>query len=388
MKKLLTSLFVIFVLIIAGVWLKNPQVFKIAWYQRPHVDTYKSFPTRAIKPSPTPLSFPVALVDQKKINEFKVRNWQGDLIPFSNYFEKGGLLAFLIIRNDTLIYEKYASDFSRESVSNTFSIGKTMVSLMIGKAIDLGYIKSTDQRIIEFLPAFNQIPNFNTLTIEDLLNMKSGLEFNRAGDGILNDLFSHEARFYYTDNLKRDLLKSSFDTIPAVRWKYSNLDPLILTWLIEAATGMYAADFFEKEVWQPIGAEFPASFGLDRLKGLENSPSSFQCTALDLAKVGRLFLKNGQLDSTEVLSTNWINKSLSISPSNRKNTSKGRYERTHQYYWWLPTEEFEGDYSAEGMRGQRLYVNPQDKIIIVQLAKNGYGGYPYRNISKYASSLD
>ncbi|MEM9327196.1 MAG: serine hydrolase [Bacteroidota bacterium] len=386
MRKFLIGSILIFAVAITVAWLRNPQVFMIAWYQRPKVDTYKDFPTREIEPSSRPFSFPVALADQKRIDDFKVRNWQGDLVPFAEYFEKGELLAFVVIRNDTLIFEKYASDFSGVALSHTFSIGKTMVSLMIGKAIELDYIKSTAQQVVEFLPEFNQIPDFDQVTIEDLLNMKSGLQFNRADGSLFDDLFSHEARFYYTGNLKNDLLQSSFDTLPGTRWHYSNLDPLILTWLVEAATGMYAAEFFEKKVWQPLGAESPASFGIDQPNGLENSPSSFQCTALDLAKVGRLLLNNGRIASTQVLSTTWINESLSIGPSNLNNTAKGRYKRTHQYYWWLPTDG-EGDYSAEGMRGQRLYVNPKDQIVIVQLAKKGYGGYPYRDISKYVSDL-
>ena len=386
--KYLRFLLVILLLIIAGAWWRNPQLFKIAWYQRPQTDTYLDFPIRRISASSMPLPFPKALIDPQDVEALQVRNWQGSTMPFSAYFDKGNLLAFLIIRDDTLIYEKYAIGFNETSISNTFSVGKTMVSIMVGKAIDLGYIRSTDQRITEFLPELEAISGFESATIEDLLNMKSGLEFNRAGGSVLSDLFSHEARFYYTNNIKRDLVQSKLDTIPSTRWQYSNLDPLILTWLVEAATGMNASHFFEKEIWHSIGAENAASFGLDRVDGLENSPSSFQCTALDLAKIGRLFLNQGFVDSTEVLDAGWIERSLLINQSNRDNTAKGRYERTHQYYWWLPTEGLEGDFSAEGMRGQRLYVNPQDKTIIVQLAKNGYGGYPYRDISAFVSDME
>jgi len=354
----------------------NPQLFKIAWYQKPNVDTYKQFPTRKMNPSAQIFSFPEHTVGESGIDSLEVINWEGKRISFLDYFEKGNLLAFLVIKNDTLVYEKYSDGYARNTISNTFSIGKTMISILVGKAIELGYIKSTEQKVIDILPEFKGNPYFDTLTIEDLLNMKSGLKFKRAGDDILSDLFCDEARFYYTNNLKRDLLKVKFDTRPGVRWKYSNLDPLLLTWVLEKVSKKYVSDLFEQEIWKPIGAEFEGSWGIDRENGLENSPSSFQCTAIDLAKIGRLYLHNGKRDSLQILSPEWINKSTHIKMDNKANTAKGWQKATHQY---------EGDFSAEGLRGQRLYVNPRENIIIVQFAKKGYGGYPYRTIARHFS---
>lgn len=388
MKKVVKISFISIILFLLIAWIINPQIFKIAWYQKPTVDTFKSFPIREMNPSSQIFNFPIDTSGRNGIDSLIVKNWEDKDVSFSEYFEKGDLLAFLVIKNDTLVYEKYSSEFSRNTISNTFSIGKTMISILVGKAIELGYIKSTNQNIIDFLPQFKDLPNFDTLTIEDLLNMKSGLKFKRAGDGIFSDLFCDEARFYYTNDLKRDLLKVEFDTIPGTRWKYSNLDPLLLTWILENASAKHVSDLFEQEIWKPIGAEFNGSWGIDRNNGLENSPSSFQCTAIDLAKVGRLYLHNGMRDSVQVLFPEWINKSIRIKMENKNNTSKGRQKATHQYYWWLPQENFVGDFSAEGLRGQRLYVNPKENMIIVQFARKGYGGYPYREIADHFSNTN
>ncbi|WP_422081184.1 serine hydrolase domain-containing protein [Ulvibacterium sp.] len=386
MKKVVGIALLCFTILVTISWAINPQVFKIAWYQKPEVDTYKSFPIREISPSPTPFSFAVDTSKGNKLDSVMVQNWEDRYVPFSEYFEKGDLLAFLVIKNDTLVYEKYGGTYNRETVSNTFSIGKTMISILTGKAIDLGYIKNTEQKVIAYLPELKDVPNFDETTIRDLLNMKSGLQFKRAGKGIISDLFCDEARFYYTNNLKNDLVKVQADTLAGTRWKYSNLDPLFLTWVLERATKTKVSGFFEREIWKPIGAEYGGSWGIDRAGGLENSPSSFQCTAIDLAKIGRLYLNKGMRDTVQVLSLDWINKSIDIDTENRGNTAKGRQKATHQYYWWLPQENYEGDYSAEGLRGQRLYVNPKENIIIVQFANRGYGGYPYRAIAHHFSS--
>ncbi len=388
-RKTLLPIVLLLVTVVALLYLINPQILKIIWFQKPGVKTYESFPLREMQKSPNPFVFPENRVVKNSLDSVLVKNWEGEMIPFSHYFEAGNLLAFLVIKNDTLVYETYGQGYERNTISNTFSIGKSMISIVTGKALELGFIQSTEQKITDFLPEFKGNPDFNDIRIEDLLNMKSGFKFKRAGDGIVSDLFCDEAKFYYTSSLKKDLLKVKSDTLPGQRWKYSNLDPLILTWIIEKATGRFVSDFFEQEIWHPIGAEHNGSWGIDHKNGLENSPSSFQCSAIDLAKIGRLMLKNGARGSTQILSPDWIEKSIAIQPENRANTAKGMQRATHQYYWWLPQEDFEGDFSAEGLRGQRLYVDPNKNIIIVQFANGGYGGYPYRTIAKhFAENLD
>lgn len=389
-KKVLIALVFCILILLSVLLIYNPQFIKIVYYQKPEVDTFKEFPVREMDASTDTWLFPIdtSKSQSKLIESFLVKNGEGKNLQFSEYFEKGSLLAFLIIKDDTIVYEKYSRGFSRETLSNTFSIGKSMISILVGKAIDLGYIANTDQKIIEFLPEFENVPNFDKITIEDLLNMKSGLKFSRVGDGAISDLFSDEARLFYTSNLKRDLLKVEAETLPNTRWNYSNIDALILTWLLERATSMRVTDFFEEEIWKPVGAEFKGSWGIDQTNGLENSSSSFQCTAIDLAKIGRLYLHRGKRDSIQIISEKWIERSTIIEKNNLYNTAKGNQLSTHQYYWWLPQKDCTGDYSAEGLRGQRLYVNPMENVIIVQFANSGFGGYPYRTISKKVSDIN
>ena len=321
------------------------------------------------------------------LDTLRVKDGGGKLVPFSQYFEEGQLTAFLVIQGDSLIYEKYALGHTRSSLSNTFSIGKSMLSVLLGRAMADGYIKSLDEEVRNFIPEFKEHPAFAYTSLDHLLQMKSGLAFERTNGNPLHDLFSEEARFYYTDDLKRDLQKVEADTLTGLRWKYSNLDPLILGWAIENSANKKLADYFEQTIWQGIGAEYEASWGLDHEGGLENTPSSFQCAAIDLAKIGRLYVELGRGKKEQVLPPAWIAYSLSLRPDNVNNTRKGWQKATHQNYWWIATEGREGDYSAEGLRGQRLYVHPPSKTIIVQFAEKGAGGYPYRRIASYFELL-
>lgn len=375
-------LLVITIAIVA--YILNNQIFKILWYQKPTTQTFKDFPIRKMTSSKTPFFFFKTKANLKNLDTLKVDYHDEGLVPFSEYFDKGKLLAFIVIRNDSVIYQKYKDGFYENSISNIFSIGKSMVSILMGKAIDDGYIKNINQKVIEFIPELKDNPNINNLTLKNLLEMKSGLHFKRTGDGVLADLFSEEAKFYYTDDIKRDLQKVKADTINGTKWQYSNIDVLLLTWVIEKASKKYVSEYFNEAIWQQIGAQYEGSWGIDREGGIENSPSSFQCTAIDLAKIGRLYLNKGKIDSVSVLPEKWINESLTVSASNKNNTAKGWQKSTHQNYWWISQDDTkEGDFAAEGLRGQRLYVNPKINTIIVQLADNGYGGFPYRKISHY-----
>lgn len=370
-------------LFIGLIYFLNPQVFRIIRHQKPYTDTYTHFPQRSMEPSDQPFHFPKGNQSLWNLDTLRVRNGRDKHVPFSQYFEEGQLKAFLVIQQDTLVYEKYGGGYTKETLSNTFSIGKSMLSVLAGKAMEEGYIQSLDQKVADLIPEIKDHTSFVYMTVDHLLQMKSGLQFTRTGDGVLSDLFSDEARFYYTKSLKKDLLKVSSDTLAGLRWKYSNLDPLFLTWAIEAAVGRKASDYFEEKIWKPIGAEYEASWGIDQIDGLENSPSSFQCTAIDLAKIGRLYLNLGTREGKTILPPAWVAYSLTLRPENTLNATKGWQKSTHQNYWWIPQEGREGDYAAEGLRGQRLYVHPATKTIIVQFAERGGGGYPYRKIAHY-----
>ena len=383
--KVLKFLLPILAFLVLILYLVNPQLFRIIRYQTPLPDTYQHFPQRVMKASSDPLSFVEA--PKGNLDTLKVKDGSGKLIPFSQYFEQGKLNAFLVIQRDSLIYEKYSSMHGRSLLSNTFSVGKSMLSVLLGKAMADGYIKNLDQEVKSLIPEFKDHPAFTYTSLDHLLQMKSGLAFERTNGNPIHDLFSEEAGFYYTDDFKRDLLEVEADTLAGFRWKYSNLDPLILGWALENAIGKKLGEYFEESIWHPIGAEYEGSWGLDQEGGLENTPSSFQCTAIDLAKMGRLYLELGKGKSEVVLPPAWIAYSLSLRPDNLKNASKGWQQSTHQNYWWIPTDAKEGDYSAEGLHGQRLYVHPPTKTIIVQFAEKGAGGYPYRKIAKYFEAV-
>ncbi|WP_306349636.1 serine hydrolase domain-containing protein [Flavobacterium sp. '19STA2R22 D10 B1'] len=371
---------------LAFLFIKNPYLIKVLRYQSPGIETYKIFPQEMVQPSTTPFHFIKPLVQRNDLDTVLVYNSKHVLVPFSDYLKGNNTKVFMVIRNDTVLYEKYADGFTEKTLAPTFSISKSMLSVMVGIALKDGNIKSLEDKITQYIPELKQNKAFNDITISNLLMMQSGLAYKEIQKSFISDVFSDEGKYYYTDDVKKELLQLQKDTVSGTKWKYKSVDPLLLGWVLEEATGKKIPAYFEEKVWKSIGAEQQASWGMDHENGLTNTASKFQSSAIDLAKIGRLYLNKGNYDSIQILPEDWISKSISIGNA-KPLTSKYWQESTQNYLWWIPQQGEKGDYAAEGMGGQILYIDPKTNTIIVQFADRGKPDYPYRKISRYLSQI-
>ncbi|WP_316807662.1 serine hydrolase [Pedobacter agri] len=385
-KRAITCFFLFIVLLFAGLFIWHPYLMRVLWYRTPDAITYKAFPQDIVRKSSTAFHFFHASKTRNDLDTLTVRDGNKKLIPFSEYFKQGKLNAFIVIRNDTILYEKYSVNYSDSTLTTIFSGAKSMVSIMLGQALATGKIKSLNDKVTAYLPELKSNPAFEHITLKNLLEMKSGLEFQVALGGIVKAFFSDEAKYYYTHDMKAELMKVKLVNKPGTVWKYKSIDPIVLGWVLEKACGKSVARIFEESIWQQIGAEYAASFGLDHPGGLANTASRFQVTAIDLAKIGRLYLHHGKFNNNQIVPLNWVKQSVNIGDE-KPASAKGWQRSAHHYLWWIPQEGDNGDYAAEGMLGQRLYVDPKTNTIIVQFANHGAGDYPYRKISRYLAGL-
>ncbi|MBB6274671.1 CubicO group peptidase (beta-lactamase class C family) [Pedobacter cryoconitis] len=389
MKRILcwlAAVILLIVLLFAVLFTWRPELVRVLRYQSPDANTYKIFPQAIIQPSDSAFHFVKAAVNRDDLDTVKVLNWKNESVPFTTFLKDGQANLFMVIRNDTIIYQKFAPGYSDTTLTTLFSVAKTMVSIMVGEAIKEGKIKSLDDQLISYVPELKVNPAFDQITLRNLLDMKSGLEFKDVYGGIIAAFLSDEAKYYYTEDIKKELIKVKAVNPPGAVWKYKSIDAFLLTWALENATGKKAATYFQDKIWKKIGTAYPASFGLDHVNGLANTASRFQSTAIDLAKLGRLYLNKGQYDGDQVISQDWVTRSVNMGKDTPAN-SKGWQQSAQHYLWWVPQQGINGDYAAEGMRGQRLYIDPLTHTIIVQFSGKGAGGYPFRKISRYLSGL-
>jgi CubicO group peptidase (beta-lactamase class C family) len=329
-------------------------VARYVWWNFANINDYKKFPVDSIPSSDKPHSFQVNS-DMEDID-----------LPDSGYFEMKRLgpfleqhktVAFLIIRNDTLYYEKYFGKYSRESVFPSFSVAKSFVSALVGIAIGEGKVKSVDQPVTDYIPELKD-PLFQQVTIRDLLEMRSGIRYE---EGYSNP-FGLMAKFYYGLNLKKYTLSLKMEGQPGIKYNYQSANTELLGIILERATGMSLSDYLAIKIWQPMGAEYPASWSIDSKS--DRQIKAFCCInarTIDFAKFGQLFLDKGIIGSDTLIPSSWVSESLSIQTDSRDS------EGFPYSYHWRVTEE--GDFFAKGILGQYIYVCPEKKVVIVRIGK-------------------
>ncbi|NMN38220.1 serine hydrolase domain-containing protein [Pedobacter sp. SG918] len=385
-KKILLLLIYAFFLSLFALFLWKPYLLNVLKYRTPNAETYKIFPQEVSHKSDSAFHFVRGAKPRNDLDTLHVQDGNNRLIPLKTYLKNGQINAFIVIRNDSVLYERYDKGYCDSTLSTMFSGAKSMISIMIGQALADGSIKSLNDKVTRYIPELKSNPAFEQITLKNLLDMKSGLEFQDALGGIIKAFFSDEAKYYYTDDMQAQLMKVKLVNKPGTVWVYKSIDPILLGWVLKKASGKSVAKYFESHVWKQIGAEYNSTWGLDQVNGLTNTASRFQVTAIDLAKIGRLYLNKGRYNGNQVVPENWVNQSINIG-NETPASAKGWQKSAHHYLWWIPQEGDHGDYAAEGMLGQRLYIDPKTNTIIVQFADHGAGNYPYRKISRYLSGL-
>jgi len=330
------------------------KVGRFVVYNFADINDHKKFPARDMEKGATTFYFSTA-EEGKVPKEVKV---QDRSYPFEEYLEDHNTVAFLIIQNDTIQYENYWRKYDEASVVPSFSMAKSITSLLIGCAIDDGLIQSVDEPVTRYIPEL-AANGFDDVTIAHVLQMTSGLDFKES----YSNPFGDAATFYYGRDLRKAIRKMKLKSEPGKQFEYVSGNTQLLGLILERALqNRSVTAYLEEKIWKPLEMEYDASWSLDRKKnGLEKTFCCINARARDYAKIGRLMLNKGNWNGWQIVSENWVNQSTKVDTTN----GSAWY---YQYQWWLPTKS--GDFMAQGILGQYIYVHPTKNLVIVRLGKN------------------
>jgi CubicO group peptidase (beta-lactamase class C family) len=292
------------------------------------------------------------------------KNYNGKQLA-TQYEEKNkrlGTVAYIVIKNDSVRFEKYYDRFSDSSRVNSFSMGKTFVSVMIGIAIDEGKIKNVDQPVGDFIPEFKTGENAK-LTIRHLLTMSSGINF----DEDYSNPLAFPAQAYYGTDLEKLVNKYKVTEEPGKFFKYLSGNTEILGIVLEKATGKHISDYASEKLWKPMGAKMSAFWSLDHKDGMEKAYCCFNSNARDFARLGQLFLDSGRWQGHQLVSEAYVKQSVKLAGLvDDDGTPNLRYG----YSWWV-VPEYKGHFIfyARGIKGQYIIVIPDQKMVIVRLGQ-------------------
>jgi len=357
MKKWKRAILVIVIIVCSThilLWVTHKTyLYKVAIYNFAGIDDYKLFHQRKIEKSYHPEPWPLS-THYNRIS----------LSPdFLKELENIQTIAFLIIKNDSIYYEKYSDGYSDHSISNSFSVAKSVVSTLIGIAIDDGKIKSVDQPIADFLPSFKE-GNKSNITIKHLLTMSSGLDWSES---YINP-FSSVTEAYYGDDLQKLVLHLKPEEKSGQRFSYKSGDTQLLSLVLEKATGESVSSYMQKKLWQPLGAEQDAQWSTDHLNGNEKAYCCLFTNARDFARLGSLYLHKGKWHNQQILSESYIQEALT--PASSLVDESNKPISYYGYQWWLlPDYKKDSIFYARGILGQYIIVIPSKQVVIVRLGK-------------------
>jgi len=380
-KKVTKRIGVILIIAIIGiigfsVLLYSPEyMYRVLRYGETDVRDYLIFPKNEIIKSERPINY--SYENDNRIREMKVSYSISGKLAESNlelFLSSTNTMSFIVIHDDVVVFEGYYNGYSESSINTSFSTAKSMVSLLVGIAIDEGYIKSEDQLVEEFIEELKGT-EIGKITIKDLLLMRSPIKYH---EGLL--WFDDGSKTYYMPDLRK-LAISGTEIDPDYNGKfhYNNYHPLLLGIIIERSTGKSVTDYFQEKIWNKIGARYNASWSIDSKESrFEKMESGLNFRAIDFAKVGSMLLHKGFWNENKIVSEQWINKSTVAEFPLVEEEYNGSFlenkETGYQYMWYSTfTQKLGINYFALGKYGQYLYISPENNTVIVRTGVN-YGG--------------
>ncbi|QRM88790.1 serine hydrolase [Lacinutrix sp. WUR7] len=329
-------------------------------YTTAFLDDYKRFDNQVIEngtPQPWPNHKNYNTVTETESLQKANKDW--------------GTIAYVIIKNDSVWFENYYDGYNKDSKSNSFSMAKSYVSGLMGKAIKDGYIKSLDQPVCDFLPEFCD-GEAAKMTVGDLSSMASGTNWDEAYYSPL----SITTRAYFDDDLAKVMNGLKVVTAPGKAFKYASGDTQMLAMVIEKATGKKLYTYLTESFWKPLGSENATLWQVDSEDhDLVKAYCCIASNAKDFARFGKLYKDHGKWNGKQILDSTFVAKSL-----------KPRFPASPEYGygWWLKNQNGKDFFMMRGHLGQYVIVQPEDNVIIVRL---GHRKSPDAGIGAYTNDI-
>lgn len=324
-------------------------IYKTLIFTYPGIDDLDIFYTRIVDdPNPKPL--PAA------------SNYNKGVVPAAVMEEHAKMesVAFLVLQQDSVLYEQYWDHYDSISPVNSFSMAKSIVGLLVGIAEGEGKL-SLDDRAGKYIPQFDN-PQSEKLTLRNLLSMSSGLNYDES----YSSLFSYTTEAYYGRNLQKLVKKFKVVNEPGAKFEYMSGNTLLLGMILEKATGKKLSDYASEKLWGPVGASRAAFWSLDQADGTEKSYCCFYSNARDFALIGKLILDSGMAGGRQVVPPGFLSRALQ---PNGLADSEGRTVDYYGWHWWLMDYRGEKVAYARGILGQYIVVVPSKNLVMVRLGK-------------------
>ena len=356
LKKISLSLLVL-VLLIVGLSF-TPQFAHLrnfAIWGKHTIHDYKTHPTRLVASGGAPQYWPL----DSNFNKVVISD------SLLKIMDSNDTHAFLVFQDGKLLYEKYWDGYTPKTLSGSFSAAKSMISLLIGIALDEGKIKSLEEPVGNYVPHFKEA-GLEKVRIKDLLTMSSGTTYKESD----KSYFSMNAYGYYGDDEEYMVNKMAFKEPAGVHWDYRSGDTQVLGLIVEKVFGQNISTLVSERFLKPMGAEEDALWLLDGDKKHEKAFCCFNGVARDYARFGELVLHNGNWKGKQIVSEKYVKEATTPASYLKDPTENGNPVDFYGYQYWMVNEQGHNIVFQNGLFGQYVYVIRDKNAVVVRLGES------------------
>lgn len=354
--KFLKWLVILIVLLLLTLWftgnthlIRGITLTYLRGYSGPTINDYTHFKNHTVQAPTTAQPWPVS--PQYNKTQLKAED--------EAYHQKLKSVAYLVIKNGSITHESYWDGYTDSSHTNSFSVAKSIVSVLVGCAMQDGLIKNVNEPAVNYLPEYKEVLG-DKITLRHLLTMSSGINFDES----YGDPLGMMAKAYYGNNIPNLVKGYTPETEAGKQFNYLGGNTLLLGFIVEKVTGKKLAQYATEKLWQPMGAQNSAFWTVDDETETERSYCCFYSNARDFARIGKLYLDSGRWKGKQIVPQSFVLESTvpaaDIMDGNAPLAIYG-------YQWWCYNNNGEHIFYARGIKGQYIIVRPEKNIIVVRL---------------------
>lgn len=294
--------------------------------------------------------------------DFKYQ-FEGKTYTPEEFLDRTYTNAMLVMKDGKVIYENYLNHSDASTHFMGWSMTKSITAILVGVAYEDGLIKSLDDDITKYLPELKK-GAYKGVTVRQVLQMRSGVdyvesyEFAKPGIAARNHITSLVKNVTRFVDAAKDI-KRAYK--PGEVFAYKTIDTAVLGLLLERVTGKHLAAYTAEKLWEPLGAEADGFYIMDGEPGVgrEFSGAGFNAVLRDFARIGEMMLNEGKINGKQIVSSDWV-RALS------KPAGDESQPMDYGYQWWTVSKT--PAYSAIGLQGQFIFVDPSTDTVIVKLS--------------------
>jgi CubicO group peptidase (beta-lactamase class C family) len=282
---------------------------------------------------------------------------EGEAIKQLAAFTKDYQLAGLLVLQDGKIrLERYALGHAAESRWTSFSVAKSVTSLLVGTAVKDGFIKSLDDSITQYIKGL-RASGYDGVTVRQLLTMTTGVAWNEDYSNPNADVYKLfrtppsdglDATTSYMRTVKRNTTANN-------KWLYNTGETNLLGILVREATQKPLAVYASEKIWSPFGMEQDANWSLD-VTDAEVGGCCLQATTRDFGRIGQFVLEGARVAGKSIVPEGYLE------AATKKQADIGAPGRGYGYQWWTRDD---GTFDAVGIHGQLIHIDRNRKLVIV-----------------------